>query len=203
MIGRLLKNHIVADLATTAAGAVMAYKGVSILTGTGDPNVTPIAMILFSIGLIGFRMKLGGRTGPIGRLGGAMAWLALAASGFALVYSLVYLRGSAVTFEGEPRPFRVALLGALASLFFGSALLGVSLLRRTGLPGAWRGGVAAASMLWFPALVLGWLVGVGQSFVFLGVVWFALGALLASRTVSGGTLKPDGGSGPETESDAP
>jgi hypothetical protein len=199
VLGRLLKNHIVADLAATAAGVVMAYKGVSILSGTGDPNVTPVAMVLFSIGLIGLRLKLGGRTGPIGRLGGGLAWIALLAAGFALGYSLMYLRESAATLDGEPWPFRYALLVALAALFFGSALLGVALLRRRALPSAWRGGVAAACMLWFPALTLGWLAGVGQSFVLLGVVWFALGALLASRTIAGGTAREVGS--PERDKD--
>jgi hypothetical protein len=198
VIGRLLKNHIVADLCALAAGVLMVYKGVSIISGTGDPNLTPLAMVLFSVGLIGLRLKLGGRTGPIGRLGGVLAWVALLAAGFALVYSLMYLRGGAPEDE-VPRPFQWALLAALVCQFFGSALLGVALLRRKTLPGTWRAGVAAACLLWFPVLVLGWLVGEGQSFIFLGVDWFALGALLATRTLTGERPKPGGGERLEAE----
>lgn len=178
---RLLRNHIVADLAMMAAGGLMIYRGVSMLTGGGEVEATSFALLLFSIGLIGMRMKLGSHTGPIGKLGGLLAWVGAIASVVAVGYYLLWGAGE----PGAPsRVYRVSVIGALGCAFLGSALLGAAFLRRAALPGPWRAGVASASLLWLPAAVVGWLVGADLSVLLLGVVWLVLGGLLAARSLT-------------------
>jgi hypothetical protein len=83
-------------LAAMVGGLMWVVKGGSILLTSEQPPVLfEAAMPLFAVGLLGLDARLGGRRGPLGKVGVLVAYAALASAVVALVTPLTPLMAAA------------------------------------------------------------------------------------------------------------
>ena len=164
-------------VAAIVGGLLWIIKGGAILLSGDQPRyVFEVAPLCFAAGLLGLHGGLAGRGGLPGRLGGALAYVAMALSVVGLV-SLIQ-RGDAPTSEADFDP--VVLAGFLATL--GSLLLlGVAVRRAGLLPRPWDLLPLALGALTFPLLAIAGAFGVVNErllevpVVIVGAAWVALG----------------------------
>lgn len=164
-------------VAAIVGGLLWIIKGGAILLSGDQPRyVFEVAPLCFAAGLLGLHAALAGRGGLPGRLGGVLAFVAMALSVLGLV-SLIQ-RGDAPGSEAAFDP--VVLAGFLATL--GSLLLLGVAVRRVGLLARpWGLLPLALGALTVPLLaVAGAVAGLNERLlevpvVIVGAAWVALG----------------------------
>jgi hypothetical protein len=159
-------------------GAFWVAKGGLIMLGGPDPNLLIPAELFFALGLVGLHARLRGRGGWAGKLGGFLAYAAVALSFVNAPHSLFFAEEGPST----PFPFNATYFAASVAIFAGLALLGVAVLRDGVLRRRWRVLPLALGLSAFlPVWVLA-LVHLELPVVLIGLGWVALGyALLSDR----------------------
>ena len=168
--------------AAILGGVMWIVKGGVIMLGGPDPDLFIPAQLFFALGLLGLHARLAGRGGWPGRIGGFLAYTAVALSAVNAPYSLFFAEDGPQT----PFPFNVTYLVASVAIFAGLALLGMDALRVGVMPPRWRVlplviGVSALLPVWVLALV-----HLELPVVLLGFGWMLLGYVIWSE----GNLSP-------------
>lgn len=163
-------------LAAIAGGLLWVVKGGGILlTGEQLPLVFEAAMPLFALGVLGLHARLGGRAGPLGRVGGFVAYAALTSAVVALMTPLT--------------PFVVV---AGFGPFLGLVLLGGDILEARVFPSPWSA-LPLAMGLGAPILIVvggAALAPINERLlevplVLVGLAWMLLGySMLAIKSAS-------------------
>ena len=159
-------------------GAMWAAKGGLIMLGVVDLGELLIAAeLFFAAGLVGLHARLAGRGDWPGRIGGCLAYVAMALALVNAPYSLFFSEDGPRT----PFPFNVTYFAGSLAVFVGLALLGVAALRAEILPHPWRLlpltiGLSALLPVWVLALV-----HLELPVVALGLAWVLLGYVLWSN----------------------
>ena len=86
-------------LAALLGGAMWVVKGGVIMLGGADPDLFIPAQFFFALGLLGLHTRLAGRGGWPGRVGGFLAYAAVALSAVNAPYSLFFAE------DGPQTPF--------------------------------------------------------------------------------------------------
>ena len=179
-------------VAAMLGGAFWVGKGGLIMMGGPDPDLLIPGELSLALGLLGLYVGLGGRGGWPGRLGGLLAYTAVALSAVNAPYSVFFAEDGPRT----PFPFNVTYLAASLALFVGLISLGIAALRADVLPRRWR---ALPLVLGLVALLPVWalaFVHLGLPIVLLGLGWMLLGYALWSGKTDGRNaprLPADGG----------
>ena len=164
------------ELATLLGGAMWVVKGGVIMLGGPDPDLFIPAQFFFALGLLGLHTRLAGRGGWPGRVGGFLAYAAVALSAVNAPYSLFFAEDGPQT----PFPFSATYFAGALTVFVGLTLLGIATLRAGILPPRWKIlplaiGVSALLPVWVLALI-----HLELPVVLLGLGWMLLGYVLWS-----------------------
>ncbi len=167
----------VGGIAAMLGGAMWIVKGSLIMLGAPDPDLFIPAQLFFALGLLGLHTQLAERGGRLGRIGGFLAYVAVALSMFNVPYSVFFAEDGPQT----PFPFNVTYLLAGLAIFVGLVFLGIATLRAGALPGWWLTlplivGLSALLPVWALALV-----HLKLPILALGLAWMLLGYVLWSR----------------------
>lgn len=162
-------------VAAMLGGAFWVVKGGLIMLGGPDPDLLIPAELFLALGLLGLYARLGGGGWP-GRLGGLLAYAAVALSVLNAPYSLFFAEDGPRT----PFPFNVTYLVASLAIFAGLLLLGIAVLRADVLPPLWRVlplilGAAGLLPVWVLAFI-----HLELPVILLGLGWMLLGYVLWS-----------------------
>lgn len=162
-------------LAAVLGGVMWVIKGGVIILGGPDPNLFILAQPFFALGLLGLYARLAGHGGWPRKVGGLLAYVALALSTVNAPYSLFAEDG-----PQTPFPFNATYFAASLAIFMGLVLVGAATLRTGTLPPRWRIlplviGLSALLPIWVLALV-----HLELPVVLLGLGWMLLGYLLWS-----------------------
>jgi len=131
------------------SGAIWVAKGGLIIFGVVDLGDWLIAAeLFFALALVALYLRLGDHRGRSGRLGGLLAYVAVALSAVNAPYSLFFAEDR----PQAPFPFNVTIFMASLAIVVGLILLGTATLQAGILPAGWRS---------LP-LVVGALAGVGS-----------------------------------------
>jgi hypothetical protein len=175
----MLSSNLVSwsGLAAMLGGVFWVVKGGLILLDGPDPDLLIPAQLFFALGLLGLHIRLAGRGGWPGRIGGLLAYVALALSAINAPYSLFFAEDGPST----PFPFNVTYFAASVAVFAGLASLGIAALQVGVLPPRWRVlplaiGLSALLPVWVLALV-----HLEIPVVLLGLGWILLGYVLWSE----------------------
>ena len=163
-------------LAALLGGAMWVVKGGLIMLGGPDPNLFVPAQLFFALGLLGLHTRLAKRGGRLGRIGGGLAYAAVALSMVNTPYSVFFAERGPQT----PFPFNVTYFLASLAIFIGLVFLGIAALRANVLPGRWRilpliVGLSALLPVWVLAFI-----HLEVPVVVLGVAWVLIGYVLWS-----------------------
>ncbi len=166
-------------LAAIGGGVLFIAQGVFMMARDYNLDALPLALLLFSVGLVGLHVRLRARRGLLRRIGGILAYLALVASvtEFAALLLMAWQ---------EDRFWQIHVLGigvCLPSLILGSVLLGIAAFRSRIVPPRWRPVMLTMCILWAPLWLLGEWVGdqvspgreLSLGFVPAGFAWMLLG----------------------------
>ncbi len=115
----------VGAVAAMLGGAMWVVKGSLIILGGPDPDLFIPAQLFFALGLLGLHTQLAGRGGRLGRIGGVLAYAAVALSTVNAAYSAVFAEDGPQT----PFPFNITYGAAPLAIFIGLVLLGIAALR--------------------------------------------------------------------------
>jgi hypothetical protein len=164
-------------LAAVVGGAFWVVKGGVIMLGGPDPDLLIPAQFFFALGLAGLHARLGGRDGWPARVGGILAYAAVALSAVNAAYSVFFAEAGPST----PFPFNATYFAASIAIFAGLVFLGMAVLRTGVLRGRWRFvplvlGLSAFLPVW--VLVL---VHLELPVVLLGLGWMLLGYAMLTR----------------------
>jgi hypothetical protein len=160
-------------------GSFWVLKGGLIMLGRPDPDLLIPAELFFAFGLLGLHTRLAGRGGWPAKIGGLLAYVALALSAVNAPYSLFFAEDVPRT----PFPFNVTYFAASVAIFVGLASLGLAVLRTRLWTSRWRAlplalGLSALLPVWVLALV-----HLELPVVLLGLGWVLLGyALWAGKS---------------------
>jgi hypothetical protein len=165
-------------LAAVLGGIIWITKGSLIILGIIDLGDLFIAAeLFFAVALVGLYLHMRDRGERLGRIGGVLAYLALALSVVNAPYSLFFAEDAPQT----PFPFSVTILAASLAIIIGLVLLGIVTLRAGILPTRWRMLPLAIGLLaLLPVWVLAF-VHVELPVVVLGIGWVLLGYALWSE----------------------
>lgn len=160
-------------LAAMLGGAMWVAKGGLIMLGFPDPNTLIAAELFLAFGLLGLHDRLGGRGALAGKIGGFLAYAAVALSLINAPHSLISDRMTL--------PFNATYFVATLAVFLGLMFLGIAVLRTEALPSGWRYmplilGLSALLPVWVLAFV-----HLELPIVALGLAWMLLGYVLLSR----------------------
>jgi hypothetical protein len=164
-------------VAAMLGGTMWVLKGGAIMLGFPDPNLFVPAQLFFALGLLGLHAWLKGRDGWLVRIGGFLAYAAVALSVVNAPYSL-FFEEDAVQ---PPFPFNVTYGVAALSIFVGLVLLGIATLRAENLPPRWR---ALPLVIGLSALLPVWVLAfihLEVPVVVIGAAWMLLGYILCSE----------------------
>ncbi len=157
-------------LAAMLGGMMWVVKGGVIMLGGPDPNLFDVAQLFFALGMLGLHARLAGRGGLPGRIGGLLAYVAVALSAVNAPYSLFFAEDG----PQPPFPFNVTYFAGALAVFVGLTFLGIAAWRKEALPPRWRSlplaiGLSALLPVWIlvpihlelPIVVLGlaWMLG--------------------------------------------
>ncbi len=161
-------------LVAILGGAMWVVKGGLIMLGGPDPDLFIPAQLFFALGLLGLHTQLAGRGGRLGRIGGVLAYAAVALSTVNTAYSTLFAEDGPQT----PFPFNITYGAAALAIFIGLVLLGIAALRTNVLPGHWRNlplivGLAGLLPVWVLAFI-----HLEVPVVVLGVGWMLVGYVL-------------------------
>ena len=164
-------------VAAMLGGAMWTVKGGLIMLGAPDPDLFVPAQLFFALGLLGLHAQLAARGGRPGRIGGFLAYAAVALSVVNVPYSVFFAEDGPQT----PFPFNVTYLLAGLAIFVGLVFLGIATSRAGALPGRWRilpliVGLSALLPVWILAFI-----HLEAPVVVLGVAWMLLGYALWSE----------------------
>jgi hypothetical protein len=164
-------------VAAILGGTMWVVKGGAIMLGFPDPNLFVPAQLFFALGLLGLHARLKGRGVWLVRIGGFLAYAAVALSVVNAPYSLFFEEDGPQT----PFPFNVTYGLAALSIFVGLMLLGIATLRVENLPPRWRAlplivGLSALLPVWVLAFI-----HLEVPVVVLGAAWMLLGYILWSE----------------------
>lgn len=165
-------------LAAMLGGAMWVIKGGAVMLGFPEPDLFIPALLFFALGLLGLHACLTGWGGWLVRIGGFLAYTAVALSVVNASYSLFFAEDGPQT----PFPFNVTHGMAALSIFIGLVLLGIATPRAEILPPRWRAlpliiGLSALLPVWVLALI-----HLELPVVLLGLAWMLLGYALWSRS---------------------
>jgi hypothetical protein len=157
--------------AAMLGGALWVVKGGVIMLGAPDPDLLIPAELFFALGLLGLHAPLAGRGGGPAKIGGLLAYFALAPSAVNAPYSMFFAEDGPRT----PFPFNVTYFAASVAIFVGLVLLGLAVWRTGLLPPRWRVlplalGLSGLLPVWALALV-----HLELPVVLLGLGWMLLG----------------------------
>ena len=164
-------------IAAMLGGAMWVVKGGLIMLGGPDPDLFVPAQLFFALGLLGLHALLAERGGLPGRVGGFLAYAAVALTAVNATYSAFFAEhGPQTAF-----PFNVTYLLAGLVIFVGLVLLGIATLRAGALPGRWRTlplivGLSALLPVWILAFI-----HLELPVVVLGIAWMLMGYVLWSE----------------------
>lgn len=166
-------------VAAILGGAMWVVKGGLIMLGGPDPDLFIPAQLFFALGLLGLHTRLAERGGRMGRVGGVLAYAAVALSVVNVPYSIFFAeRGPQIPF-----PFNVTYLLASLAIFVGLVFLGIATVRAAALPGRWRTlPLAVGLSALFPVWILAF-IHLELPVVVLGVAWMLIGYVLLTRSV--------------------
>ncbi len=116
-------------VAAMLGGAMWVVKGGLIMLGGPDPDLFIPAQLFFALGLLGLRTRLAERGGRLGRIGGFLAYAAVALSMVNAPYSVFFAERGPQT----PFPFNVTYFSASLAIFIGLVFLGIAVSRALGL----------------------------------------------------------------------
>lgn len=163
-------------VAAMLGGAMWIVKGGLIMLGGPDPNLFLPAQLFFALCLLGLHTRLAERGGRLGRIGGFLAYAAVALSMVNTPYSIFFAERGPQT----PFPFNVTYFSASLAIFIGLVFLGIAVLRAGVLPGRWR---TLPLILSLSALLPVWILAfihLEIPVVVLGAAWMLLGYVLWS-----------------------
>ncbi len=166
-------------LAAIGGGVLFVAQGTFMMARNYNLDALPLALLLFSVGLVGLRARLPESPGLLSRIGGILAYLALVAS-ITEFTSLLLMAWQEDIF------WPIHGLGLAAGLFaviLASGLLGIAAYRSRTVPERWREVLLAMCVLWVPLWLLGEWVGdqtspgreLSLGFVPAGFAWMLLG----------------------------
>ncbi len=166
-------------LAVIGGGALFIAQGVFMMARNYNLDALPLALLLFSLGLVGLRARLRGEPGLMGTVGGLLALFALAASVTEFVALLLMAWRQDIFWPVHTLGLTAGLLTAI----LGSVLLGIAAFRSGSVPPAWGVAVLAMCVLWLPSWLLGEWAGdrispsreLSLGFVPAGLFWMLLG----------------------------
>lgn len=164
-------------VAAMLGGAMWVVKGGLIMLGGPDPDLFIPAQLFFALGLLGLHTRLAERGGRLGRIGGFLAYAAVALSMVNTPYSVFFAEDGPQT----PFPFNVTYFSASLAIFIGLVVLGVAVSRAGVLPGRWR---TLPLILGLSALLPVWILAfihLEVPVVVLGAAWMLLGYVLWSE----------------------
>ncbi len=161
-------------VAAMLGGAMWVVKGSLIMLGGPDPDLFIPAQLFFALGLLGLHIKLAGRGGRLGRIGGFLSYAAIALSMGNVPYSVFFAEDGPQT----PFPFNVTYFLAALAIFIGLVFLGIATSRAYALHGWWRTlpliiGLAGLLPIWVLAFI-----HLEVPVVVLGVGWMLIGYVL-------------------------
>ncbi len=167
------------SLAAVAGGVLFVAQGVLMIMLDYNLDALPLALLLFSVGLMGIRARLRGSAGLVGTAGGLLALVALAASVTEYVALLLMRWREEIFWPIHSLALAVGLLAAILA----SLLLGIAAFRSGTLPPGWDAVVLAMCVLWLPSWLLGEWAGdrispsreLSLGFVPAGLGWMLLG----------------------------
>ncbi len=164
-------------LSAMLGGAMWVVKGGLIMLGGPDPDLFIPAQLFFALGLLGLHIQIAGRGGRLERIGGFLAYAAIALSMFNVPYSVFFAEDGPQT----PFPFNVTYFLATLAIFIGLVFLGIATSRSDALPGRWRTlplivGLSALLPVWILAFI-----HLEAPVVVLGVAWMLMGYVLWSE----------------------
>ena len=167
----------VGGVAAMLGGAMWIMKGSLIMLGGPDPELFIPAQLFFALDLLGLHTQLAESGGRLGRIGGFLAYVAVALSIVNVPYSVFFAEDGPQT----PFPFNVTYLLAGLAIFVGLVFLGIATLRAGALPGWWRTlplivGLSALLPVWTLAFI-----HLEVPVVVLGVAWMSIGYVLWSE----------------------
>jgi len=157
-------------------------------------DALPLALLLFSVGLLGLRARLRGHAGLMGTVGGLVTPFALGASVTEFV-ALLLMRWREDIFW----PIHsLALAPGLLTVILASMLLGIAAFRSRSLPPPWGVILLAMCVLWLPSWLLGEWVGdrlspsreLSLGFVPAGLAWMLLGYAIRIAGTGQTTAEP-------------
>ncbi len=166
-------------LAAIAGGVLFVAQGLFMMALDYNLDALPLALLLFSVGLLGLRARLRGHARLIRTVGGLVALFALAASVTEFV-ALLLMRWREDIFW----PIHGLAIGAgLLAVIVASVLLGIAAFRSGSLSPPWDVILLAMCVLWLPSWLLGEWVGdrlspsreLSLGFVPAGLAWMLLG----------------------------
>ncbi len=155
-------------------GVMWVVKGGLIMLGGPDPDLFIPAQLFFALGLLGLHIRLAGRGGRLGRIGGLLAYAAVASSIINTPHSVIFAEDEAQT----PFPFSITYAVSALVIFIGLLFLGIAALREEALPRRWRTlplivGLAGLLPIWALAFI-----HLEIPVVVLGVGWILIGYVL-------------------------
>ncbi len=163
--------------AMVLGGAMCVAKGGLIMMGIVDlGELLIVAELFFAAGLAGLHARLEGRGGWPGRIGGLLAYAAVALSAVNAPHSLFFSEDGPRT----PFPFNATYFAGSLAIFVGLVFLGFAALRTGVLPPRW-GPLPLAIGL--SALLPVWVLAplhLELPIVALGLAWTLLGYVLWS-----------------------
>ncbi len=169
----------VGGLAAIAGGVLFVAQGLFMMALDYNLDALPLALLLFSVGLLGLRARLRGHARLIRTVGGLVALFALAASVTEFV-ALLLMRW----WEDIFWPIHgLAIAASLLAVIVASVLLGIAAFRSGSLSPPWDVILLAMCVLWLPSWLLGEWVGdrlspsreLSLGFVPAGLAWMLLG----------------------------
>lgn len=163
-------------VAAMLGGAMWIVKGGLIILGGPDPDLFIPAQLFFALGLLGLHTRLAQRGGSLGRIGGFLAYAAVALSMVNTPYSVFFAEDGPQT----PFPFNVTYFLAGFAIFVGLVFLGIATSRAGVLPGRWRTlplivGLSSLLPVWILAFI-----HLEVPVVVLGAAWMLMGYVLWS-----------------------
>ena len=159
------------------SGAIWVAKGGLIIFGVVDLGDWLIAAeLFFALALVALYLRLGDHRGRSGRLGGLLAYVAVALSAVNAPYSLFFAEDR----PQAPFPFNVTIFMASLAIVVGLILLGTATLQAGILPAGWRSlPLVVGALALLPVWVLAF-VHLELPIVVLGFAWMLLGYVLWS-----------------------
>ncbi len=184
----------VGGLAAIAGGVLFVAQGLFMMALDYNLDALPLALLLFSVGLLGLRARLRGHARLIRTVGGLVALFALAASVTEFV-ALLLMRWSEDIFW----PIHgLAIAAGLLAVIVASVLLGIAAFRSGSLSPPWDVILLAMCVLWLPSWLLGEWVGdrlspsreLSLGFVPAGLAWMLLGYAIRIAGTGQTTAEP-------------